>query len=136
MRSRMQTIRFAVAMVAMGKPRQTQRDKWKPSKATERYRLWADELRIRAPMRDIALITPSVVEVRANIPMPKSWTKKKMVEKVATLHDATPDWDNIGKAVCDVLFPEDKTIGAGTVRSYWTYPGEEMMTIEVRGYLL
>lgn len=128
----MRTVTFCVPMEVVGKPRQTQRDKWKKRDIVMRYRQWADELRLRAP-KDLPT-RPRILKIHATIPMPKTWTLAKKKEKLASLHDEKPDADNIAKAVCDVLFTEDKTIGALEVRAYWIGTDEKPETmIEVTG---
>jgi Holliday junction resolvase RusA-like endonuclease len=42
-----------------------------------------------------------------------------------------PDWDNIGKAVCDALFKEDSGIADGRVQKFWCRAGQEMTTVHV-----
>lgn len=108
---------FTVPGEPMGKPRMTQRDKWQKRPVVLRYREYCD--RIRA----VAKIQPHMdcfaIEVTAHLPMPPSWSKKKRAEMLGKMHRNRPDWDNIGKAVCDALFEEDSILGGGTVWKFW-----------------
>ena len=45
------------------------------------------------------------------IPVPQSWSKKKKKLYHGTLHQSTPDLDNLLKAVFDSLLVQDKAIG-------------------------
>ena len=45
------------------------------------------------------------------IPVPKSWSAKKKKQYHGTLHQSTPDIDNLVKATFDSLTSEDKFIG-------------------------
>jgi Holliday junction resolvase RusA-like endonuclease len=53
------------------------------------------------------------------IPCPKSWSKKKKKLYHFTLHQSTPDWDNLSKALCDSLLSEDKYIANVEVTKRW-----------------
>lgn len=45
------------------------------------------------------------VEVTAYYPIPQSWPRKKKMAAIAggILPEVKPDWDNVGKTVCDAL---------------------------------
>jgi Holliday junction resolvase RusA-like endonuclease len=105
------------------KPRATQRDKWNPSDATKRYRVFADELRLKAK---VAKLKPSgAMCVDFFFSMPKSWSKKKKGEMLGKPHQQRPDLDNLIKAVKDALYngnlfePDDSTIWNVVARKYW-----------------
>jgi Holliday junction resolvase RusA-like endonuclease len=125
------TVEFEIPMTAIGKPRMTKRDRWAKRKCVVNYFAWANNMRLLAPM-DKLPVFPKIIDIIAWMPMPKSWSRKKRELKDAMLHDEKPDWDNIGKAVCDVLFGEDKFIGCGSVRKYW-HNGEGKVFIKVMG---
>lgn len=101
----------------MGKPRMTQRDKWQKRPAVLRYREYCD--RIRAVAKIQPFMDCYAIEVTAYLPMPASWSSKKRAEMLGKMHRNRPDWDNIGKAVCDALFEEDSILGGGTVWKFW-----------------
>jgi len=114
---------FVVPGAPMGKPRMTQRDQWKKRPAVLRYREYCDRIRAAAklnPKLDIFAI-----EVIAFIAMPESWSKKKRAKMDMRLMRQRPDWDNIGKSVCDALFEEDSVLGGGMVWKFWCQPGKE-----------
>ena len=117
----------------MGKPRMTQRDKWQKRDCVLRYREYCD--RIRAAAKLCADWDCYAVEVLAHLPMPKSWTKKKRAALMGQMMRAKPDWDNIGKAVCDALFKEDSMLAGGTVWKFWTDDEHTRTEITVLFYL-
>lgn len=54
------------------------------------------------------------------IPVPKSWSEKKKKLYHGTLHQSTPDIDNLTKAAFDSLVAEDKFIGhIGSITKRW-----------------
>ena len=53
------------------------------------------------------------------IPVPKSWRKHKKEAKHLSLHDSTPDIDNLCKAMLDSLLPEDKGIADIHLTKKW-----------------
>lgn len=60
------------------------------------------------------------VTIGAVFPIPQSWTKKKKNAAIAgTIRPKKPDWDNIGKIVCDALngiaYADDSAIYCGQV---------------------
>lgn len=104
----------------IGKPRMTQRDKWKKRPCVMRYRAFCDELRLRMGKLPE---DPDTLFVRAFFAMPKSWSKVKKEAMDGQRHRQKPDSDNIGKAVMDALFKDDSGISDVTVLKRWsTYP--------------
>ena len=69
--------------------------------------------------------------VVALLPMPESWSNKKKAALNGHAARSKPDWDNIGKAVCDALFVEDKLLGGGICWKFWCYQGQEQTQITV-----
>src|SRR5882724_4427958 len=119
---------FEVPGSPMGKPRMTQRDRWKKRPNVLRYREYCD--RIRAAAGKIPENVYSVI-VSAYLPMSKSWSKKKLALMPSQLMQQRPDWDNIGKAVCDALFEEDSLLAGGIVWKFWCEEGQERTVIRV-----
>lgn len=102
----------------VSKPRQTQRDKWNPSKAVQKYRLYAD--RLRAGFKKAGLTFPdSSYHLTFIVKMPKSWSKAKRAEHDGQPHRAKPDKDNLEKAVLDALHKEDSHVWDGRVTKRW-----------------
>lgn len=112
----------------MGKPRMTQRDKWKKRPCVIRYRLYCDKIREAA---GTIPENPLAVHIKAFIGMPGSWSKKKKVEMIGMRHRAKPDWDNIGKAICDALFDEDSCIAVGIAEKFWCMEGQDRTEVRV-----
>lgn len=67
------------------------------------------------------------VEITAYQGIPKSASKKKQeLMRQGTIRPAkTPDWDNIGKIVCDALnqtaYPDDRQIVTAKVSKYYSH---------------
>ena len=85
------------------KPRMTQRDKWQQRPAVLRYRAFADEVRAKIKLRDLPPMPWHVVFV---LPMPQSWSVKKRAMFDGQPHLTTPDRDNLDKAFCDAMWPD------------------------------
>lgn len=98
----------------MGKPRMTQRDRWKKRPVVERYHAFCDELRLKytAPL-------PDELELIFYLPMPKSWSKKKVAQFSGTPHQQKPDIDNLSKAFMDALCKDDARIYKLVATKYW-----------------
>lgn len=69
------------------------------------------------------------VDIAAIYPVPHSWSKRKQAEAIDNriLPMVKPDWDNIGKIVCDALngiaYKDDAAITDATVcKRYGTRP--------------
>lgn len=102
----------------IGKPRMTQRDKWKKRPCVMKYRAWADKARVCAgelPPADKILSLSWI----AYFEPPVSWSKNKRESMIGELHRSKPDRDNIDKALLDALFDDDKAIAAGTITKLW-----------------
>jgi Holliday junction resolvase RusA-like endonuclease len=111
-------------IVAMGKPRMTQRDKWKQRPCVLRYRAYKDELNAYLtahPEILSAIESGEIVGLSwcAVLPLPKSWTKKKKEEMAGSIHRQKPDRDNIDKGILDALFKEDSGIACGYLEKIW-----------------
>lgn len=104
-------------MVLMGKPRMTQRDRWKKRDCVQRYRAMKDELRLRG------VKLPEQYAVIVYLPMPRSWTAKERLEHNGQRHQQKPDGDNIMKALQDCLVHRDESIHDGRVIKRWAYHG-------------
>lgn len=123
-------IQFVVMGEPMGKPRMTRRDVWKKRPVVLRYHDYCDRIKEAAPNK-VLTVDVYAIDVIAYLPMPKSWSKKKQAEHVGKLCRSKPDWDNIGKAVCDALFKEDSGIGDGRTRKFWCQKGDERTEVKV-----
>ena len=111
-------------VVPMGKPRMTQRDRWKKRPAVTRYHAFKDSLReclTALPHLRSVIDSGTVYSLSwtAYLPIPGSWTKRKKAAMAGTLHRQKPDRDNIDKAILDALFAEDSGIAAGHLEKRW-----------------
>ena len=119
----------------VGKPRMTQSSKWihkKPShtltksqlahlKALEKYRAFADELRLKCNLYGVKLVDR--LQCEFYIKMPESWSKKKKLKMRGEPHQSKPDIDNICKAVMDSLLKDDSVIYRIQASKYWGNDG-------------
>jgi Holliday junction resolvase RusA-like endonuclease len=110
------TIHFIIPGEPVGKPRMTQRDKWKQRPCVMKYRQWADAAREYA-----GKIPDGVVRLdwKAVFSPPASWSKKKRAAVMGMPHRSRPDRDNIDKAVLDALFKQDSGIASGFINKVW-----------------
>jgi Holliday junction resolvase RusA-like endonuclease len=103
----------------MGKPRMTQRDKWKKRPVVERYFAFRDQVRLQG----IQLPEYGYYIVFV-LPMPKSWSKKKKAEMDRKPHQQRPDKDNLEKALLDAVFKDDCRVWDGRVTKIWGREGK------------
>lgn len=103
----------------VGKPRMTQRDKWKQRPAVVKYRAYCDELRLLMPGYELGIS----LDLKFYLPMPKSWSTKKRAEMNGTYHDQKPDIDNLAKAFMDAFKSEDKHVAVLKCEKYWAEVG-------------
>ena len=100
------------------KPRQTQSDRWKKRPCVLRYRAFADRCRELN-----MIVNDRGSHVIFNMPMPKSWSKKKKAEMDGEYHQQTPDADNLLKSVLDSLYKDDSHICDIRITKKWSYIG-------------
>ena len=84
----------------------TQRDKWQQRAPVVRYRQFGDELRLKLPGYKV----PAELYIQFELPMPKSWSKKKRASMLAQPHQQKPDIDNLLKAFLDHLCEDDSYV--------------------------
>lgn len=102
----------------IGKPRQTQRDKWQQRPCVVAYRLWADRARIAARGK-----IPEEIEgvvIRFFFAMPNTWDSTKRLHHDGKPHEQKPDIDNCVKSVLDSLLDNDEIISRLEARKIWT----------------
>lgn len=108
---------YSLAVVMMGKPRMTRRDKWQKRPNVVRYRALADEIRAQIPKE--ALHGVLGLDIEVFFPMPKIWSEEKQAAFAGKLHQSTPDYDNVAKAGGDILFEDDRALAFGRTIKYW-----------------
>lgn len=102
-------------IVPAAAPRQSQRDKWKPTTTVLRYRAFRDECRIRkvwAPQPGDTVIF--------FMPIPNSATQKRRDALHGTPHMQKPDVDNLKKALMDASYADDAHIWAIEPLKFWS----------------
>ena len=113
------SMKFRVLVQPMGKPRMTQRDKWKGRDVVNRYMAYKDEVRRQVNVPLWHLPTPYKVKACFIMEMPASWSQKKTDIMCGDIHQQKPDIDNLGKAVLDILFRRDEKISSLKLDKYW-----------------
>lgn len=103
----------------LGKPRQTNRDRWAKRPAVLRYRAFKDEVRLRG-----VALPESGCRITFIIPMPDSWSKKKRAEHVGRPHQQKPDLDNLMKSLMDAIFEEDSAVWDARITKIWGEKGQ------------
>lgn len=114
---------YKLEITPVGKPRMTQRDKWKVRAPVLRYRNYCDALRLNMPGYEL---TEELI-LSFYIPMPASWSKKKKAEMYGKPHDQKPDIDNLAKGFMDAFKSEDKHVYRLNCVKWWAYEG--MLTV-------
>lgn len=112
-------IAFTVRGEPMGKPRMTQRDKFKPSKAVQKYRAWADSIKWAAkPFVKEPLAGALELNAVFYLSVPDSYSAKLRAACLAgqVSHTVAPDLKNLIAGVEDALnklaWPDDSVICA------------------------
>lgn len=112
---------FILEGQAMGKPRMTQRDKWKKRPVVMRYREWCDAARESAGCTEkMTIMFPVKMTVLIFLSCPASWSRKKQLAHNGHPHTAKPDVDNVVKGIMDALFTNDSFVFKVLVEKYWT----------------
>ncbi len=89
----------------VSKPRMTQRDKWAKRPTVLKYRAFCDEVRGK-----VRVEVKSCSTVIFRVPMPKSWSNKKIKQMDGKPHQQKPDVDNLLKAWLDANMDDDSSI--------------------------
>jgi Holliday junction resolvase RusA-like endonuclease len=116
----------------MGAPRMTSADTWRRRPCVLRYRAFKDTLRLHFRLRAIS-IPPAPVRVSLQflIPVPVSWSPKKISAHIGKPCKSKPDIDNLCKAVLDGLWPEaDQQIHDLHATKKWDSIGSIILEIE------
>jgi Holliday junction resolvase RusA-like endonuclease len=111
-------------IVPMGKPRQTQRDKWKKREVVTRYHTFKDECRLAN-----VTLPEAGAHVTFVLPMPASWSRKKRDQMDGAPHTQKPDIDNCTKALMDAVFPDDSGVWDIRTTKIWGLEGQIRITV-------
>lgn len=112
-------------IIPAGKPRMTQRDKWKIRPAVAKYRAFCDFVRLQR------VDFQSGDHVVFILPMPNSWSKKKKEIYFLNPHRSKPDLDNCLKALCDAVYKDDSILWNYMASKVWGYNGSIVIFKEV-----
>ena len=122
--------------IGKGRPRITRNGTYTPKKTREYERLIAWTFKSKYP-RHKPFEGPVFMTVIAYMPIPKSYPKykKKELAKETVLYTKSPDWDNIGKVVCDALnglaWVDDKQVMGRVIKLYSPRPRIEVYIRDV-----
>jgi Holliday junction resolvase RusA-like endonuclease len=109
----------------MGAVRLSSSDRWSKRPVAKKYFDWKNRFKtlIHNSFELQALIArieeSGKIEIETVHPLPKTWSNKKKRLHYCRPMRAKPDFDNVAKAVCDVLFKEDKRIHTATISQRW-----------------
>lgn len=101
-------------------PRQSRRDKWKPSAAVLKYRAFRDEVGLRIPE-----LPADFFHVIFLLPMPRSWSDRRKADFAGWPHKGTPDKDNLEKGLIDAVYRnrDDAHVWNTASTKLWAYQG-------------
>jgi len=115
----------------MGAVRLSSSDRWSKRPRAQKYFDWKNRFKtlISNSTGIKSLISRIKYSGRIHIetvhPLPESWSKKKKDEYYGEPMRAKPDADNCLKAICDVLFKEDKQIHFAIISQRWCKENEQ-----------
>ena len=116
-----------IKIIPVPKPRMTRADTWRKRPCVLRYWAYKDDL--RSKIKDVGIEIKDELYLQFEIPMPKSWSKKKKKENIGKAHQKRPDIDNLVKGVMDCLFKEDSHVHTIYAKKIWSeYGGMSFMT--------
>lgn len=115
---------------AMGKPRQTQSDKWNHRPVVVKARQQADTIRAAFDIPDRAHKFKSAIAIHWVALLQGAGTKK--VPAPTGIHRVKPDLDNIEKLIMDALFDKDETVG-GLSSGWKLWAPENTLLIALEG---
>lgn len=108
----------------VAKPRQTQSDKWKKRAPVEKYRGFADLIRLQLNVQGWQKLTPKpealclIFYLSPPKKIEKACKQAEANDKLI-VHSQKPDIDNLIKAVLDALYEEDKTVHTIVARKFY-----------------
>lgn len=110
----------------VAKPRMTQRDRWAKRPVVMRYWKYCDNV------RELGCHVPEHGgHITFNVPMPKSWSKKKRQAMLGKPHQQRPDIDNFEKGLLDALYEDDSCVWDIRSTKRWAETGS--IEIKLRG---
>lgn len=116
-------IRLVLPGQPIGAPRMTRADAWKRRPCVLAYRAWRDAARaatLAAGHPIPVLPLWGGVRIMAFFAPPPSWSARKTASLRGEPHRSKPDWDNVAKAVCDLLWEGcDQVVWAASVTKRW-----------------
>lgn len=108
----------------VAKPRMTRRDRWANRPVVAKYYKFCNTLREKYGEQ----ITAGQVRLEFQVPMPKSWSKKKKQLMNLQPHQQRPDIDNYAKAVLDALTDDDSHVYSLLATKHWAETGSVSIT--------
>jgi len=115
----------------MGAVRLSSSDRWSKRPRAQKYFDWKNRFKTIISNSAALKSLISRIEYSGRIhietvhPLPESWSKKKKEEHYGAPMRAKPDADNVLKAICDVIFKEDKQIHFAIISQRWCKENEQ-----------
>jgi len=110
-------VNYFIRIDPVTKPRMTRSDVWKKRPAVVKYHQFKDDL------RPYQIKLEPELEIEFELPMPKSWSKKKQAEMNGKPHQQTPDIDNLVKSLFDAVVDNDSYIYSFRATKRWAKYG-------------
>jgi len=115
----------------MGAPRANRSDAWRKRPVILKYYKFRDD--VNSEMKKIEFPWKSLETLIVDffIPMPKSWSAKKVLAMNNTPHQQKPDIDNLTKALLDSIFRDgdDCRVYDIKARKFWAGEGSIGITL-------
>lgn len=123
--------RICVPIEPMGAVRLSSSDRWSKRPVAQRYFDWKNRFKLILSQSDLLKEMVSQIEKSGTITIiarhsvPESWPEKKKNAHYGIPMKSKPDWDNVSKAVCDVLFKQDSFLYRANVMQYYVLKGSQ-----------
>ena len=125
--------KFVFDVVPISAPRMNPADRWKRRPGVVRYFAYRDQVRAIAEEQGFTL--PGQFYLWFQLPMPKSWSKRKKRAMFGEPCLSKPDTDNLAKGFFD-CFGEDKHVWSVQLTKTWHDAGRIVVTAPFDEYCL
>ena len=117
---------FLILGTPIGKPRMTQRDRWKQRPIVLKYYEKKDQL-----IETVGEIQSQRLRLIFLFEPPKSWSRKRREAALQNPKTTRPDVDNLVKAVLDSLYKEDSVVyEIQAIKLWWSYSATIIQEIQ------
>ncbi len=122
--------RLELNVTPFSAPRMVQSDRWRKRPVVLRY--WDNKDALISAGQKVGFTElPTEMGFIFEIPMAKSWSKKKKSEMLGQLHQQKPDLDNLIKAVKDSFGKDDSHVAVYTsAKKVWSEKGRIILFVK------